>query len=153
MEALSGRINPSGAGGTTAPPLSGDGTSGTRLDFRLDGNRVVGYAQLQYIKGSEWAVVPNQALILGKVPGLGGDGDTLEPSRRHEGENGLPKVVRTLTKAESGSAFVYWQAEKGLLWLGVDRYGLQPFYYYHHNGELAFSTDLEWLVRTSNRKR
>lgn len=38
------------------------------------------------------------------------------------------------------------------MWLGSDRYGLKPFYYYHHKDELAFSTDLHWLVQTAKRK-
>jgi len=149
VEALSGRVNPSSERETNTPPLPKDIT---RLDFCLDDNRVVGYAQLHNIKGSEWAVVPHQALILGKAPGLGGADDTLEPNHHQETESGLPNVLQALTKAECGSAFVFWQQEKGLLWLGSDRYGLKPFYYYHHRNEFAFSTDLQWLVQTSNRK-
>ncbi|NLC53914.1 MAG: hypothetical protein GX770_08115 [Firmicutes bacterium] len=149
MEALSGRINPSSNGKTNTAPLPEERT---RLDFILDGDRIVGYAQLQGIKDSEWAAVPHQALILGKAPGLVEAEDAPEPNHHTEAENSLPKVLHTLTKAECGSAFVYWQQEKGLLWLGSDRYGLKPFYYYHHKDELAFSTDLHWLVQTAKRK-
>ena len=97
-------------------------------------------------------MVPHQALILGRAPGLVGVGDAPGPNHHQEAESGFPKVLRALTKAECGSAFVYWQPEKGLLWLGSDRYGLKPFYYYHHKGELAFSTDLHRLVQTSKHK-
>ncbi|NLW56617.1 MAG: hypothetical protein GX050_08420 [Firmicutes bacterium] len=149
MEALSGRIIPFSERRTDTPSLP---KGITRLDFSLGDKRVLGYALLQGIKGSEWAAVPHQALILGKAPGLVEAEDAPEPNHHKEAESNLPRVLRALTKAECGSAFVYWQQEEGLLWLGSDRYGLKPFYYYHNKNEFAFSTNLQWLVQTSKRK-
>ena len=148
VEALSGRINPFSGEKINTPLLPKDIT---RLDFSLGDNSVVGYAQLQERKGSEWAAVPHQALILGKAPGLVEAADAPGLNHQEETESGLPKILRALTKAECGSAFVYWQQEKGLLWLAVTATDSNLLLLSQHN-EFAFSTNLQWLVKTSKRK-
>lgn len=117
---------------------------------------MVGYARLSGERDDS-PVVSGQALFLGKTPFPLGRKDPAFLGDQPETDssipaNNLPKALLPLTKGESGSAFVLWEQEKEVLWLGTDRYGLKPFYYYHRNGELAFATSLDWLVRQSPRK-
>lgn len=152
MAFLSGKI------GNLSPPAK-NGTSKPNgenfLNFHLS-PPAVGYAQLN--PGNDDSVVlPGKALILGTTllsSGLIDPPDRPEQSTTADGSGdpeALPSDLLRLAGAEGGFAFVFWEQAKAVLWLGTE-YGFKPFYYYYRDGELAFSTDLDRLVRNASRK-
>ena len=109
----------------------------TRLDFSLGDKRVLGYALLQGIKGSEWAAVPDRA-NLGKTPGLSAAEAALSQTTIK-----LKVACQSSPRFDQGRMWFCFclLATRGFLWLGSDRYGLN-LYYYHNKNEFAFSTNL-----------
>ena len=143
--------------GNLSPPAENPKPNGDIvLNFHLC-PPAVGYAQL--IPGNDDStVLPGKALILGTAllpSGLIDHPDRPEQPVAADGSDdpeALPADLLRLAGAEGGFAFVFWEQAKAVLWLGTDRYGFKPFYYYYRDGELAFSTDLDRLVRNTSRK-
>jgi len=44
-------------------------------------------------------------------------------------------------------AFAFWDAQRGALLLARDRMGIKPLYYYIHNGDVVFASELKSLIR------
>ncbi len=115
---------------------------------------IVGYATIQG-KSLEHSIIPGKALVLGNnffprekpISNHALNGGTPASADDYTTE-GLPLI----TRRDGVYAFVFWDQDQALLWIGTDRYGLRPFYYCHRDGELAFATESDWLVRHSVKK-
>jgi asparagine synthetase B (glutamine-hydrolysing) len=123
----------------TSPKI--DGNIHNELHFINKDIGIIGNAS---IKGEnlEAAYIPGKSLILGKLF------RNTESIASNYPPEGIPGIAREI----GIYAFVFWDENNAVLWIGTDRYGLKPFYYYHQDGVFVFSTDLNWLVRNSPKK-